>query len=86
MVKALKKKRKVRLTGIQLKKNPKKEKSTFLAIITSLKEDNGAKKSLPSRMKNLPRRNNVVMPKKLLRRLPPRKEVDREGELEEINK
>ena len=27
-----------------------------------------------------------MMPKKLLRRLPPRKEVDREAELEEINK
>ena len=55
MVKALKKKRKVRLTGIQLKKNPKKEKSTFVDINTSSKEDNGAKKSLPPGMKKLPR-------------------------------
>ena len=76
----------VRPTAMQLKKNPKKEKSTFLAIITSLKEDNGAKKSLSPGMKKLPRENNVVMPKKSPRRLPPRKEVDREGELEEINK
>ena len=62
------------------------EKSTFLATITSLKEDNRAKKSLPPCMKKLPRGNNVVMPKKPLRRLTPRKKVDREAELEEIKK
>ena len=62
------------------------EKSTFLATITSLKEDNDAKKSLPLGMKKAPRGNNVVMPKKSPRCLPPRKNVDREAELEEIKK
>lgn len=71
---------------MQLKKNPKKEKSTFLATITSLKEDNGAKKSLPPGMKKLSRENNIVMPKKPSRRLPPKKEVDHEAELKEIKK
>lgn len=37
----------VRLTAMQLKKNPKKEKLIFVATITSSKEENDAKKSLP---------------------------------------
>ncbi|TMX00018.1 hypothetical protein EJD97_001535 [Solanum chilense] len=86
MVKGPKTDGQVRLTAMQLKKNPKKEKLTFLATITSLKEDNGAKKSLPPGMKKLPRENNVMMPKKPPRRLPPKKEVDHEAELEEIKK
>ena len=46
MVKASKAERQVRLTIMQLKKNPKKEKSTFVDINTSSKKENGAKKSL----------------------------------------
>ncbi|TMW99855.1 hypothetical protein EJD97_001844 [Solanum chilense] len=75
-----------RLTAMQLNKNPKKEKLTFVATITSLKEDNGSKKSLPLCAKNFPRRNNVVMPKNPLRIFPPRMEVDRESKLKEIKK
>ncbi|TMW97073.1 hypothetical protein EJD97_006265, partial [Solanum chilense] len=86
MVKAPKIEGQVRLIDMQLKKNPKKEKSIFLATITSLKEANSAKKSLSPGMKKLPRENNVVMPKKPPRRLRPRKEVDHEAELEEIKK
>ncbi|TMW84639.1 hypothetical protein EJD97_024733 [Solanum chilense] len=76
----------VRLTAMQLKENPKKEKSTVVTTITSSKEENGAKKSLPQCLKNVPRGNNVVMPKRPPRRLPPRKEVDCETELEEMKK
>ena len=47
IVKSPKTKGQVRLTAIQLKKNPKKEKTTCVATITSSKEDNGAKKALP---------------------------------------
>ena len=86
IIKAPKTEGQVRLTDMQLKKNPKKENSTFLATITSLKEDNSAKTSFPPGKKTLPRGNNVVMPKKSPRRLPPRKEVDHEAELEEIKK
>ena len=71
---------------MQLKKNPKKEKSTFLATFTSSKVDNGAKKTLSPCTKKIPRGNNTVMPRKLSRLLPPRKEVDRESEIEEIKK
>ena len=71
---------------MQLKKNPKKEKSAFVSTIPSLKEDNDAKKSLPPCTKKIPRGNNVVMPKKSPRCLPPRKNVDREAELEEMTK
>ena len=71
---------------IQLKENPKKEKSTFVTTITSSKKYYCAKKSLPLCTKKVPRGNNVVMPKKPSRHLPPRKEVDREAELEEIKK
>ena len=86
IINAPKAERKVRLIAMQLKKNPKSKKSTFVATITSLKEDNGSKKYLPQCTKNVPRGKIVVMLKNSLRRLPPRKEVDREGELEEINK
>ena len=70
--------------AMQLKKNSKKEKSTFVATISSSKEDNGAKKSLPPCTKKVPRGNNVMMPKKTSRHLPPRKEVYREAKLEKI--
>ena len=69
MVKAPKTEGQVRLTAIQLKKNPKKEKSIFVSTITSSKEDNGAKKSLPSFTKKNSRGNNVVMPKNQLKEL-----------------
>ncbi|TMX03891.1 hypothetical protein EJD97_013091 [Solanum chilense] len=86
MVKAPKKEGQVRLTAMKLKKNPKKEKLTYLATITSLNEHNGDKKSYTPCTKKVPRGNNVVMPKKLSRRLPPRMEVDCEAELKEIKK
>lgn len=86
MVKAPKTKGQVRLTAMQLKKNLKKEKSTFVAAIASLKEDNAAKKVMPLCTKKVPKRNNVVMLKKQSRHSPPRKEVDREAEFEEIKK
>ena len=60
--------------AMQLKKNSKKEKSTFVATISSSKEDNGAKKSLPPCTKKVPRGNAVVMQEKPPRHLPPRKE------------
>ena len=50
----------VRLTAIQLKNNPKKKKPTVVATITSLKKENGAKKSFPKCMKKVPKGNNVV--------------------------
>ena len=86
MVKAPKTEGMVRLTVMQLKQNPKKEKSTIVSTITSLKEDNGSKKFLPQCTKKALRGNNVVMRRKPSRCLSPMKEVDREGELEEINK
>lgn len=76
----------VRLTGVQLEESNKKKGTTFVATITSSKEENGAKKSLPQCMTKHPRGNNIVMPKKPPRRLPPRKEVDREAKIEEITK
>ena len=86
MVKAPKTEGMVRLTVMQLKQNPKKEKSTIVSTITSLKEDNGARKSLPPCTKKVQRGNNVVMPMKPPRRFPHRKEVDCKAELEEIQK
>ena len=86
MVKAPKIEGRVRLTAMHLKKNHNKKRLKFLATITSLKEDNGAKKSLSPGMKKLPRENNVVMPKKPPRHLPSRKEVDREAEIQDIKK
>ena len=77
---------KVQLMTMQLQKNPKKGKSTFVATITCSKEKNGAKKSLPQCPKKVPRGNNIVRPKRPPRRLHPRKEVDREAELEEMTK
>ena len=76
----------VRPTAMQLKKNPKKEKSTFVATITSFKEENCSKKFLPPCTKKVPRGNNVVMRRKPSRCLSPMKEVDREAEIEEITK
>ena len=64
---------------MQLKKNPLKEKSTFIATIISSEEDNGSMNSLPQSMKNVLRRNNVVLPKNPPRRFTPRKEVDCEA-------
>ncbi|TMW90581.1 hypothetical protein EJD97_015520 [Solanum chilense] len=69
----------VLLMDMQLKKNPKKEKLTFVATIKSSKEENGGMKSLPQCRKKVPRGNNIMMPKRSSRRLPPRKEVDREA-------
>ena len=82
MVKAPKKERQVQLTTMKLKKNPKKEKLTYLSTITSLNEHHGDKKSFPPCTKKVPRGNNVVMPKKSSRRLPPWKEVDCVAEFE----
>uniref|UniRef100_M0ZXX2 Uncharacterized protein n=1 Tax=Solanum tuberosum TaxID=4113 RepID=M0ZXX2_SOLTU len=72
------------LMTMQLEKNPKKKESTFIATTASSKEVNGAKRSLPPRTKKVPKENNVVMPKKPPRRLPPRNEVDHKTELEGI--
>ena len=72
----------VRLTAVQLEESNKKKGTTFVATITSSKEENGAKKSLPQCMKKLLRGSNVVMPKKPSRRLPPWKEVDCVAEFE----
>ncbi|TMW91091.1 hypothetical protein EJD97_014797 [Solanum chilense] len=76
----------VRLTAMQLEKSNKRKGTTYATTIASSREDNGAKKSLPLRTKKVPRENNVVMPKKPPRPLPPRKELDREAELEEMKK
>ncbi|XP_049358818.1 protein DNA-DAMAGE INDUCIBLE 1-like [Solanum verrucosum] len=84
MIKVLKTEGQVRLTSMQLEKNPKKKESMSRATIASSKKDNGARRSLPPCMKKVPKENNVVMPKKPPRLLPPRKEVDRKTELEAI--
>ena len=67
---------------MKLERKYKKKRMTFIATITSSKEENSAKKSLPQCMKKVPRGNNVVMPKKPSRCLPPKMEVDREVEIE----
>lgn len=72
----------VRLIIMQLKKNPKNEKSTFLATIANLKENIGAKGYLPSCMKKVKEKNKVVMPKEPPRCLPPMMEVDHKNKLD----
>ena len=84
MIKAPKIEGQAQLTTMRLKKNPKKDKLTYLSTITSLNEHHGDKKSFPPCTKKVPRGTNVVMPKKFSRRFPPRKEVDCEAELKEI--
>ena len=70
MIKAPKIERQVRLTTMQLKKNLKKEKSKFLATITSSKEDNDTKKSLTPVHKEGSKREQYSNPKKPARCLP----------------
>ncbi|XP_049397342.1 protein DNA-DAMAGE INDUCIBLE 1-like [Solanum stenotomum] len=82
MVKVSKTKGQVRLTAMQLEKNPKKKESMSRATSASSKKDNGARRSLPPCMKKVPKENNAVMLKKPPRCLPPRKEVDQKTELE----
>ena len=77
MVKASKAERQVRLTIMQLKKNPKKEKLTFLATITSSKEENAAKNTFHRTRRRFQDRDAKKPP----RCFPPRKEVDHESEL-----
>ncbi|XP_015158946.1 uncharacterized protein [Solanum tuberosum] len=74
----------VRLTAMQLERRPKKKEPASRATIASSKKDNGAKGSLPPRMKKVPKGNNAVMPKKPPRRLPPKKEDGPKSELETI--
>ncbi|KAH0747723.1 hypothetical protein KY285_009380 [Solanum tuberosum] len=84
MVKVPKTEGQVRLTVMQLEKNPKKKESTHTTTIASLKNDNGAKRSLPPRSKKVPKGNNAVMPKKLPRRVHPKKQMSQKTELEAI--
>ena len=84
MVKVPKTEGQVCLTAMQLEKNPKKKESMSRATIASSKKDNGARRPLPQCMKKVPKENNVVMPKKPPRRLPPRKEVGQKTQLEAI--
>ena len=74
----------VRLTAMQLEKNPKKKESTHTTTIASSKKDNGPRRSLPPCMKKVPKENNVVMPKKPPRRFAPKKEDGHKSELEAI--
>lgn len=68
---------------MQLERILNKKESSFLATIASYKEDNVAKRSsLPCSMKE----NNTMMPKKSLRRVTLKKEVDHKITLEEIKK
>ena len=77
MVKVPKAKGQVRRTTMQLEKTSKKKESMSRATIASSKKDNGAIRPLQQCMKKVPKENNVVLPKKPPRRLPPRKEVPR---------
>ncbi|XP_049394675.1 uncharacterized protein LOC125858961 [Solanum stenotomum] len=81
MVKVPKTEGQVRLTAMQLEKNPKKKESTSKATIASSKKDNGARRSLPPCMKKVPKENDAVMPKKLPRRAHPKKEMSHKSEL-----
>ena len=68
---------------MQLERSNKKKAATFATTIASLEEDNGAKRaSAPCTRKD----NNTVMTRKALRCLSPRKEVDREAEIQDIKK
>lgn len=67
---------------MQLKKNSKKEKLTFVATIEILKEKNGAKGSLRQYTKKVEQKNKVVMPKEPPRCLPPMMEVDHKNKLD----
>ena len=82
MVKASKTERQFRLTTMQLKKNPNKENSTFVAINTTLKEHNVSKKSLPL-IRRMFQEGIMHDDKKSTEALPHWKEVDREAELKE---
>ena len=84
MGKVPKAKGQVRRTTMHLEKNSKKKESMSRATIASSKKDNGARRPLPQCMKKVPKENNVVMPKKPPRRLPPRKEVGQKTQLEAI--
>ncbi|KAH0710971.1 hypothetical protein KY284_012398 [Solanum tuberosum] len=56
LVKVPKTEGQVRLTAMQVIRGPKKKDPTFRATITSSKEDNDAKRSLPPRTKNVPKK------------------------------
>ncbi|KAH0714291.1 hypothetical protein KY284_007196 [Solanum tuberosum] len=55
LVKVPKTEGQVRLTAMRLVRSPKKKEPTFKATIASLKKDNGAKRSLPPRTKEVPK-------------------------------
>jgi len=71
----------VQLMATQLIGDLKRKESTFVATIASSKEDNGAKGSMPLCTR---KENNIVMPKKPPRCMPPRNEVNHKTELKEI--
>ena len=74
------------LIDMQLVRSPKKKESMLIDNNASSKEENGAKKLLRPCMVKVLEKNNVVMPKKTPRRLPPRNEVYHKIKLEKIEK
>ena len=73
MVKAQETEGQARLTIMKLERVDMRRRLTPATTIASSREDNGAEKTLPPRMR-VPSRNTAVMKKKSPRHLPPMKE------------
>ena len=82
LVKVPKKEGHVHLSAMQIVKGLKKGEPTFLATIASSEEDHSAMESLPPTIETVLEENKDVMPDKLLKTLPPRREVDHKIKLE----
>ena len=70
LVKVPKTEAQVQLTTMQLERSNKKKGMTFPTYIASSKEDNAPKGDWPPRTR---KDNNIVMPRKSSRRLPPKR-------------
>jgi len=82
LVNVRKKEEHAQLSVMRIVKDLKKGEPTFIATISSLGEDNGAKEALPPAIEKVLKENKDVMPDEMPKNLPPRCKVDHKIELE----